>query len=491
MAARKHLVSLSFSLGALVLMNGCAPATRTQTPATTSLGELAQDLRGLAACEDSRDQLFEAYYRAYADGGPAGEKLPALPRAAELEGGGQALQTEVDAIHELLEGRMRSLALEKTIAQASEIREGEAPESESDPVLHLIRLEMRSKIDPVYDEINRQLDRHVASARSLAREQGLGCSPRITVESQASQKLDARAGDAVYGARRTMATAYQSCQVIDLSPVDNSVENVQGVVRGKKEGAGWGREYSDVALLKRTHYYHRVTRFGGACVSQNARPLVYDYGGKPKVVNESTLDLFANSGGGSALGIDCSAFVSAAVAMAGMRYQEGKANRAIYSRHTSSDFVDPAKSNWNCYERITVNDRSTIRPGDIAAYPGHIVMVDSAGADPFGLRGVSNLSQCDRLSVRNFDFVLIQSSSSQEHLGINRYHASEYLAGGGNMTDLFVKHARAACLSKFDHRGRVPSSSAGAVIRHRGTTACLAPRVELKHEDCTASCANL
>lgn len=481
MTARKHLGILSFS--ALLILNGCAPSVKAKSIEAEPLGVLAQDLRKTVACDNSRDQLFEAYYRAYASGRPDGGKLPALMTVAS--GADSDLQAELDEIHEIVAGRMKSLAIERRPM-------AEAGESETDPILHLIRLEMRSKIDPVYDEMNEKLDRHLAKAQGLARAQGMGCETSLEAEGRASQTADPHAGDAVYAARRTMATAYQSCQVLDLPPVDNSVEDVQGVVRAVKiDSVGWGRAYRDVALLKRTHYYHRVTRFAGSCVSQDAKPLVYDYGGVPKIVNDRLLNLFVNVGGGPALGIDCSAFVSTSAASAGLRYKEGKSNRAVYTRFLSRDFIDPKKSNWNCFEQVKVTDQSTIRPGDIAAYPGHVVMVDSVGEDPFGLRGVWNASQCDQLNVRGFDFVLIQSSSSKEHLGINRYSASEYLAEGGHMAELFLKHAREACLSKFDRRSRVPSTSQAGLIRHRSTSACLAPRVELAHEDCVASCTNL
>ena len=295
-----------------------------------------------------------------------------------------------------------------------------------------------------------------------------------------------------FGAHYVMATAYQSCQVLGLPLVDASTANVQGVVRGAKiDAVGYGRVYTDVALLKRSHYYHRGQTYGPACANQDKAPLVYDYGGKPAITSSSALDLFTNSGGGPALGVDCSAFVSTAAAIAGNLYRASTANKATYTRFVSRDFINPTTSGWTCYDSVKVAPNAFIQPGDIAAVQGHVVMIDQVGSDPFGIANVRSSSECSALSYRNFDFAIIQSSPSKNSLGINRFFVKDYLVNEPHMQSMFAGYAKQACLSKFDKIVRTPVTSAYGIIRHKQTASCLAPKIALRNESCISSCSAL
>ncbi len=440
---------------------------------------LQENLSSALACENSRAQVFELFFDSLARQETLSESLQ-----SNFESKSPALFRAMQTIHQLLHSDVSRFA--RLIPE----------ESERDPYLHLIRLEMRSQIEPEYELINRELDEALTEARISAERNHLSCVRSARAESDLlgfGRSLESRAGEISYAARRTMATAYQSCRVLELPPVTNKVKDVEGAERSVPiDSVGWGRKYTDLSLLKQTHYYHRVTKFSGKCLNQDKQPLVYDYGGAPGVnAANGTLNLFVNNGGGPALGIDCSAFVSMAAVSAGSLFRKGAPNRAIYTRFVSRDFIDAKKSGWSCFENVRVNRNASILPGDIAAYRGHVVIVESVGQDPFGLGAIRDRSQCASLTSRNFDFVFIQSSPSQEHLGINRYLAKEYLAEGGLMTDLFMRHAKQACLSKFDGLERTPSTEKYGIVRHRKTSQCLAPRIKVGHEDCVANCANL
>jgi hypothetical protein len=442
-----------------------------------SMVNLQNKLAMAIACEDARKQVFDLYFESI-------HKQEVLQENLFISRGDErltlhTLHGNLQSIHHLLHNELENFA-----RMTSE-------ENERDPALHMVRLEMRSHIEPEYEEINRQLDGFLAEARRSAEENQLACMRSVSADGERS--FEAHAGEISYAARRTMATAYQSCRVLELPPVTNQVGDVEGVNRSVAvDSVGWGRSYKNLRLLKQTHYYHRETTFSGRCMDQNKKPLVYDYGGAPGFdAGNGLLDLFVNVGGGPALGIDCSAFVSTAAVSAGVLFKKGTPNRAIYTRFVSRDFIDATKSGWSCFENVRVDQNSTLQSGDIAAYRGHVVIVESVGSDPFGLRAVYDRSQCVSLAVRNFDFVFIQSSPSQEHLGINRYLAKEYLEKAGLMTDLFMHYAKQACLSKFDGVERTPSTEKYGVVRHRKNSQCLAARINLRHEDCVASCAAL
>ena len=487
-------------LPALTLaLNGCGPVGQSQNPST-----VAAELPTKLSCGDARSEVFTAYYKAYETSADLStesfrsqleqqssqnEKLLRAPE--ELR---EKYRGSLEALHEILTTEIASLPKLHAKVTAPDGSDSEMNvEAESDPVLHLIRLEMRSQVDARYDELNQKLDQALKDAQGTASTLELPCEPTAVEKVSAEAAKDPHSGDAHHGALYTMATAYQSCQVLDLPLVTKSVETVQGVIRSVSiDGVGWGRKYTDVDLLKKSHFYHHGQTYGPTCLSQNAKPLVYDYGGNP-VTNTAagTLDMFTNSGGGPALGIDCSAFISTSNAVAGNLYRTSTANKPVYTRFVSRDFIDPGKSGWSCYDSVKVNSDSWIQSGDIGAVEGHVVMVDRVGNDPFGLAMVSRVSQCDSLSYQNFDFSLIQSSSSKEHLGINRYLAKDYLSESGKVAALFVGYGKQACKSKFDHIERKPGTSSYGLIRHKTTASCVAPKIKLSHESCIEQCASL
>lgn len=451
-------------------------------PASKALGAIQDDLADSLACDDSRARIFGAYYKSHEE--PEREDV-ARERSKNIEivNSGPAdsrarYVRATDQIHRVMTDEMIRLSRNK-----------EAFESE--PLLHLIRLEMESQIEPEYTELNERLDRALAEGKEAALELGLTCRPTSEEPIESSDLAPSKNG--LYGALKTMATAYQSCSVLDLPPVTADVEIVKGVISATQiDSVGWGRKYTDVGLLKRSHYYHRGVTYGGACVDQSAKPLVYDYAGMPVISSGGrALDMFRNKGGGPALGIDCSAYISTAAAVVGDLYKRSTANRPVYTRFASRDFIDPKKSGWSCYERVGVSDSSTIRPSDIGAVRGHVVMIDQVGSDPFGLSGVKSMAECDSIDVRNYDFTVVQSSSSKEHLGINRYVAKDFLPESEKMAELFLAYGKAACRSKFDRKVRVPSTAAFGLIRHKNESGCKAPAVTLAHEACVARCPQL
>ncbi len=489
----------------LLLLSGwvlaaCAPGLQAKDEAS-----LASNISSGIPCDQARSKVFDVYYQAHSSGADLGLKSFRQSMNQEMQKDllSQATpslraryQKSLEDIHQILTEEIQQTR--EAVQEKALVSNGVLAEHEDDDILHLIRLEMRSQIEPQYALLNARLDQSLAGAQAAALEAGLSCStntpplvtpPETGAGGGPSAVLNKQSP--LYGALYTMATAYQSCQVLDLPAVTAAVEEVEGVVKGKAiDSVGFGREYTDVKLLKKTHYYHRGQTYGPNCANQDAKPLVYDYGGEP-VVNATTINVFKNSGGGGALGIDCSAFVSTAAAVAGNLYSPSTTNKPFYSRFNSRDFINASVSGWGCYQNVKVSKGQWIQPGDIAGVVGHVVMIDKVGEDPFGLSKVKNAAGCADLNIKNFDFSVIQSSSVKNSLGINRFIAKDYLPESSKMMSLFLGYAKQACLSQFDGTARNPVTSNYGIIRHQNTAKCLAPKVVLTNEACVSSCSRL
>lgn len=435
------------------------------------------------------------------------------------------LEQQLLKVHHIFTTELQDLSANQAsrVMSLSEVPVEESDlHKESDPVLHLARLELRSEISPEYATLNEALDAELEKAKEMAERAGLECNS----ENPLSDSPDQGGNDSspqppqgqpsqpgsnpafppqsnnlktyhpLYGARWTMATAYQSCSSIEIPALTADTPDAKGIRRGAQhsDGVGYNREYTEKTTIKslimQTHPYFIGQSYSGSCADQRMKPLVYDYGGTPVIEkSDGALNMFVNRGGGGALGIDCSAFVSTAVAKAGNLYTPGSSNKPYYSRHTSRDFN--RASGWKCYDSVQVTGQSFIRPGDILSINGHVVMIDSVGADPFGLQLISSSSKCSSISYKNFDFVVIQSSPDKGSVGINRFAARDYFAGSAGMRSAITAYAKRACESKFDGKVKTPKTSSFNIIRHKGTSECLAPQIRLVNESCIQSCRSL
>lgn len=304
----------------------------------------------------------------------------------------------------------------------------------------------------------------------------------------------------VYGVRFTMATAYQTCQALtepimdaNTPPIEDGAIKITGT---HPDGVGSRREIASLTALLRSHpYYKNVNGYGASCLNGRSYPMIYDYGGKPYTTtsSSSTLNFFRDSGDGTkVLGTDCSGFIYSALATAGLRIAPGRTMKASGVNGISSRmYVEPQKNGLSCMAKITVTPKTDLKAGDIAAVPGHVVMVDSVGSDPFGLNGIKTEEGCKAVAAKNFDFVIIQSSPSKNATGINRYQAKDYLYESDKMRNTFEKYAYYACLAKVNSKNYTPNLGTGSVIRHSLSSSCMGSRIKLTQESCIASCPQL
>jgi hypothetical protein len=303
----------------------------------------------------------------------------------------------------------------------------------------------------------------------------------------------------IYGARKVLAVAYQSCDVLALPPMTAATPNVQGITSiGVRSDGGQIREISSVSQLNATdYYYHGQTLAASTCFDVHSDPLIYNFGGKPftTVKDETKLDLFTRvTTGGPSLGIDCSGFVASALALGGLKTDPKNVLKAdLIGGIPSVAFMEPQNNHLSCLQKIAVDARTSILPGDIAAINGNVIMIDSIGDDPLAIGKISSLAGCTSANINpsNFNFNITQSAPVKSGIGINRIKGADYMPESATIRNGFIAYAVAACRAKFGGDATVSSPNL-SLVRHLKTPECLAPRpLVMSHEDCVASCKAL
>jgi len=293
----------------------------------------------------------------------------------------------------------------------------------------------------------------------------------------------------VYGARKVMATAYQSCLSLDLPLMPNN-QPTRGIKIVGQRGGGLRRRISNIKALNRSHYYLSQINIpdDDQCFNVYSTPLIYDYGGKPVATNRS-IDLFKNKGGAPGLGLDCSGFVTTALASAGLRLQYGKPISPGHIEAVSSWLLkDPQRKNFSCLIKQHISQTNPLRPGDIIASNAHVIIVDEINTeDPFSIR---HLKQCDYRKIKSdsFQFSIIQSNPENKGIGINRMQFSE---ATNYMKAIFIgmrKVASRICHQKWGQTVH-PRISEVAILRHNlDKTQCRQQEIHLKHQECLKYC---
>lgn len=320
----------------------------------------------------------------------------------------------------------------------------------------------------------------------------------LNYEYHKAQVLNQGGSLAVFGGRWAFATAYQSCQSVQIPSMNNQTPEVAGIsVVGKhSDGVGSKRMISSLSQVQNTHYYVRdMSTYGQGCFNVRQNPLIYDYGGKPygTTAADSPIDLFKNNGDGtSVLGIDCSGYVYTSMAAAGLRLKGGRPLKASDSwAWGSSTYVEPQDNGLTCLSKISITPSVSMKAGDIVAVYGHVLLIDKIGKDPFGLDRVKSASDCAKITSDQFDFVVAQSAPSKGGIGINYFEAKSYLPTSSKMKTGLEKYAYYACLAKFNGKSYTPNVGTLSIVRHKGTPECMAPRVKLAREACIESCSSL
>ena len=299
----------------------------------------------------------------------------------------------------------------------------------------------------------------------------------------------------VYGARKVMSTAYQSCSVLDL-PLMKESQPTRGISVISKHPSGYGyrRSVSNLSALNSTHFYLRKSTVPNysQCLDVSQHPLIYDFGGKPSTASKS-INLFRNAGSGStALGVDCSGFVTSAMASAGLRLKPGVFIRPVHVKGINSWMLKTAEQNkLSCLRKQDISVHNPIKSGDIIAANSHVVIVEYVGKDPLGLQSIMSESECHskRINMANFHFTIIQSSAHNNGVGINRMHIQDANKMLSSFKRGLKRVASRACYKMF---GKETHSNINeiSVLRHASKNSlCRDREIYLEGQECLQSCS--
>lgn len=494
------------ALAICFLVAGCSQ-THSQ-----SVQQASKDISDSLGCSNVQSKIFDAFYAMI-------DQHQVVPAADELK---RELQDKLQELT-LQSGNQLGTAAERKLLAALQkeldvLVDLMLAESKLNPglpwkeqVQKIIEYEMEDQSDPVTAKSSKQISEKVKSIKKISENLGVACQSPDTTPPETSpetspvtspEELHATPGTTLpapgvtkstymaKGLDRVFATAYQSCRVLDLPEMDRSTASVAGITRDgdHEDGIGGKRFITDLRAVQNTHYYIRGIASESSCREVRNNPLIYDYGGSPAVTSTS-INFFTNAGTGTAaLGVDCSAYISSGIAVAGLRYKPGLENKPIYIRQNSRKFIDAQASGFACFENVTVSKTASIKPGDIVGVIGHVLAVDKVGTDPFAIGLLKSASECATLDYKKFDIVVSQSSPSKNGIGINKYHLKDYLDETGKMRTAFTEMGKQACLAHFQNKNIKPKSSEWGFLRHKGSAECMAPRVTIAGESCTQKC---
>ncbi len=343
-------------------------------------------------------------------------------------------------------------------------------------------------------------------ATSPEKERGLGLKGAFIT------RLKRKHHPLLYGAKKVLLTAYQDCQIEErTSPFDRRTPNVQGIKRlavGHPNGIGGRRVIEDSDLLYKTHPYYGY-RTGGAtelnslfagenqCLNQSHFLMIYDYGGKPSTSSKanSSLNLFKHAVDAASpdLGVDCSGYVFSAIAAAGLKLHPDKQLIASQVYGVSANhFRKSSKKVMPCFDKVLMTERSNLRDGDIISTKGHTLIVGGVGKDPLAIKKYARNDRCTKISYKDFDFDVYQSSPAKGALGIHVMQAKEHLRQSKSMRVPLVELAQKICQKSRANQKQKSEIQNGSfelsIIRHSGSPSCMSSEVSLVAESCLKEC---
>lgn len=476
-------------ISTMITTTGCMKAK-------TSVDESSQKAAEAIGCSDFKSKVFDSMY-SYLDTEKA---------APDLEEFTSSINEQIDVIaqQQKIDNQQVVGKLKKEISELYQtlIEESAALKKTKTSKEHLqtiIELEMEDQSSEENIQLNKLTAKQFSKIESTAKELDVQCSNEPTSVnpvtpspsgSELPSEVVSKLG-VLTGSHNVMATAYQSCQSLEISDLTAGTGSVLGIeiVGTHPDGIGSKRRISSLNEVQDTHPYIKVS--GGqqsGCFNVRSNPLIYDYGGEPSISN-NVIDFSKDSGTGtSVLGVDCSAYVSAAIAAGGLRYKPGVENKAVFIRQTSTKFINAKSSGFTCFNNASMTPNVSLLPGDIIGVRGHVLMIDKIGSDPFGLKRVKSISTCGSLDVNYFDFTVIQSSPSKNGIGINKYVARDYLKESSKMYTAFMGIGKAACEAYFSGASVATPSTDYGILRHNGSASCLSPKIKMANQSCVSQC---
>ena len=251
------------------------------------------------------------------------------------------------------------------------------------------------------------------------------------------------------GARKLFATKHQSCELLDYE---------------------YGHDGGEQTSKKYLKALRKSGKSPKNCTEKIPKNLGYSRkDGSFKLSEDNKLSVSNR--------IDCSGFISAAFATAGLKMRKGtnNANYRLNTSQISSDY----ESGESCFKMAGGSPDDIIRKGDIINMPNnHVIMIDRVGSDPFTIEKIIDernkgtideseaKNRCRNLEKSDIDLGIIHSSKTQGGSGI---HKMSYNKFHGRTALLILLYAKKACLSfMFGHKTYSHDGYYGLVLRHKG-----------------------
>ncbi len=308
-------------------------------------------------------------------------------------------------------------------------------------------------------------------------------------------------GAGSFGARKVLATIYQSCRPINTI-INSDTPSLSGVSTQEatfSNGTDFKQRvvHDRVAMVRSHEVLRKLDQDpdypGEGCMDATKVPPVYGYGSR-KGLRSKEINLFTRGQGVSkkgarASGIDCSEFISAAYAAEGLKFTT---NDRDYRSLTTTSLHDTVKSKNSCIKPVKFNLPYSLHSGDIINVKGsHVVMVDTIGEDPLAIRRFSELGRCDDITISDFNFTYIHSGALKNY-GPARVDAKTHAKNRSTMFNTLKAKAVASCkaiIAKQEHSSEMMSGRF-SILRHDSSNSkCWYEEpAKLKGESCINQC---
>lgn len=354
----------------------------------------------------------------------------------------------------------------------------------------------------------------------------------IVKKGKAQNNLSLSENPIARGAQRLIAGVYGSCEFLNPSNLLCSEDELKGVSpEGELEKAE-GRKVQNEKLVLETQPWLKQqctpdpnVRAHAKCDGVCKKVPIFNFAGKfkyemsrngPQKVNINTTDgynqlKFPEQKYGS--GVDCSAFASASVVAAGLRiFPEGSTQKDPFRTDTAT-FLNMNSRN-SCFAPVESSPESAangdlLKSGDLVVWNGHMVVIESASNDPFGIqkweKDPSGKPICDPKKngfIDNLDFKVLNSTSLGGGMGLVRLRAKDFFKKTPDAITSLSEIAKSACerllnkdasAKKFNGQVSYRGRNVFSILRHSGRerTDCILSDKELEitgMESCAKEC---
>ena len=444
-----------------------------------------QDAASNTGCKNFESALWDVSYVSLIDGktSPAqvpmaqmiSQKIAANSLSVHSAAAQKAISQKVDEFYQIVGiNQIQSMNLNDQLKKLTALEIGDTTTPEAAAIQAKLKVWRQS-----LDQTNQQYD--------------ITCTNPEPPSSPPTSENPAGLNRVAWGADKALAVAYQSCQTAALPPLTSASPDIQGITELGESNGGTIRKITGLAQFLSSNYYYQKFNLQKNCRDVRTDPMIYNYGGKPHTTSASNspLDFFTSSGEGVSpqLGIDRSGYVFSSMATAGLRLAPGKVMKAVLVHGINSVmYMNPEQNGMSCLQKVSMGVSGTLKAGDVLAENGHVVIIDRVGNDPLGILSIKRDSDCDSLKAQNFDFIIAQSSSIKNGIGINKYEGADYLQDSGAFKTGLEQYAHQACHARFASKDVVVSSSLIQVVRHKLTADCTQPAIPLVGESCVSQC---